>query len=189
MEMEQMMECLLAKMEARIEPNSKKYEILRDTLISWMDAHHARTEANQEELRATVEASHERIEALRDVSQEIMELYAEIMEVNPEEMKSWQEETMTCQEVMEACLEKAKEPTSVEVKSVVVHEDVHKEDAAVKPIGALEEAAQGLAFSCRAPRETEGMYPGQWWVLEEVGCRQQRDISPCKCGTAQRRWS
>jgi hypothetical protein len=75
--MEQIMECLLAKMdiiqakmEARIEPNSKKFEVLRVTLVSWMDAHHTRTEDNQEKLMAIMEAGHERIEALMDVSQE-----------------------------------------------------------------------------------------------------------------------
>jgi riboflavin synthase len=38
---------------------------------------------------------------------------------------------------MEVYLEKVKEPTSVKVKSVAVHEEAHKEDATVKPVMAL----------------------------------------------------
>jgi hypothetical protein len=32
---------MLAKMEARIEANNEKFEVLRSTLVSRMDAHHA----------------------------------------------------------------------------------------------------------------------------------------------------
>jgi hypothetical protein len=45
------------------------------------------------------------------------------------EIKAWRKET-------EACLE-SKEPTTLEVGSVAVHEEAPKEDAALKPIGAL----------------------------------------------------
>jgi DUF2075 family protein len=41
-----MKEEMLAKMEARIEANNQKFEVLRDTLISWLDAHHERVRAN-----------------------------------------------------------------------------------------------------------------------------------------------
>jgi hypothetical protein len=47
------------------------------------------------------------------------------------EMRAWRKETMTCQEATEACLE-SKEPTSVETESVAVHDEVYKEEAAVK---------------------------------------------------------
>jgi hypothetical protein len=40
-------------------------------------------------------------------------------------------------EATEACLEKAKEPTSVEMKSVAVHEEVPKEDAMLETGRAL----------------------------------------------------
>jgi hypothetical protein len=61
-----------------------------------------------------------------------------------------------CLEEAEACLEKAKEPTSVEMKSVAVHEEVHKEDATVKPVGALRKRHrdQNLAVGCNEkPKE------------------------------------
>jgi hypothetical protein len=43
-----------------------------------------------------------------------------------------------CQEETEACLE-SKEPISVEIESVVVHEEVPKEEATVKTVRALKE--------------------------------------------------
>jgi hypothetical protein len=33
---------MLAKMEARLMADNEKFEVLRDTLISWMDAHQER---------------------------------------------------------------------------------------------------------------------------------------------------
>jgi hypothetical protein len=42
-------------------------------------------------------------------------------------MKAWRKEMMACQEVMEACLE-SKEPTSMEIEAVAVHEEVPKEE-------------------------------------------------------------
>jgi hypothetical protein len=56
---------------------------------------------------------------------------------------------MTHQELTEAYLEEANEPTSAKMTSVAVHEEVCEEDGTVKPVGALEKAAQGLASSCR----------------------------------------
>jgi hypothetical protein len=53
------------------------------------------------------------------------------------EMWAWQKEMMACQEAMEACL-KNREPTSVEIESIVVHEVVSK-DAATKTVRALKE--------------------------------------------------
>jgi hypothetical protein len=71
--MKQMMECLLTKMNAnqeRVEakmkvvqektsPNNEKFEVLESTFVSWMDIHKARTEANQEEIIAKVDANQE----------------------------------------------------------------------------------------------------------------------------------
>jgi hypothetical protein len=45
------------------------------------------------------------------------------------------EETMACQERTEARLEEEEEPTSVEMKPEVAHEEVSREDAAVMPVG------------------------------------------------------
>jgi hypothetical protein len=70
-----------------------------------------------------------------------------------EEMKAWRKE-------MTDCLEN-KEPTSGEVESMVVHEHVPKEEAAMKTVKSTEEAAWGLASSRRAPRPAEEMDPGR----------------------------
>jgi hypothetical protein len=43
---------------------------IQGTLISWMDAHHTKTEANHEELMAAMKASHVRIKDPTDVSLE-----------------------------------------------------------------------------------------------------------------------
>jgi hypothetical protein len=60
---------------------------------------------------------------------------------------------------MKACLE-SKEPTSLEVQSKAEHEEVPKEGAAVKPIGALKKLYGGwdLALRCcgQPKKETQG---------------------------------
>jgi hypothetical protein len=47
------------------------------------------------------------------------------------------EEIMACQEAMKACLEETNKQTPEEMKSVVVHEEIPKEHAAVKPVRGL----------------------------------------------------
>jgi hypothetical protein len=39
------------KMEGRVGTNNGKFEVLRDTLVSQMDIHQARTESTQEEIK------------------------------------------------------------------------------------------------------------------------------------------
>jgi hypothetical protein len=39
-------------MEATTEANNEKFEVLRGTLIPWIDIHQAKTEANQREIIA-----------------------------------------------------------------------------------------------------------------------------------------
>jgi hypothetical protein len=53
------------------------------------------------------------------------------------EIRSWRKE------VTEACLE-SKEPTSVEVESLAVHEEVLKEEAAVETFRAMKERYEDL---------------------------------------------
>jgi alpha-galactosidase/6-phospho-beta-glucosidase family protein len=57
------------KKKAKIRANNK-FEVFQRTLISHMDAHHTKTEANHEKLKPAREASHEMIEALMDVRQD-----------------------------------------------------------------------------------------------------------------------
>jgi hypothetical protein len=62
---------------------------------------------------------------------------------------------MACQESMEACLEST-EPTSGGIEPVVVHEEVPKEEVAVK----TEEMAWGPGSSHRVQPTVEEMDPG-----------------------------
>jgi hypothetical protein len=93
------------------------FEVLLSTLVPRMDIHHARTEAIQEYVIARMDVNQERMEASAN---------------------AWRKETAACHEETGACLE-SKEPTSDEIESIAVHENVPKEEAAVESFGALKE--------------------------------------------------
>jgi hypothetical protein len=124
-----------------------------------MGIHQARTEAVQEEIVAKMDAPLERMGA---------------------SVNAWQKETVACQESMEACLE-SKKPTSAEIEPVVVHEEVPKEEVAVR----TEKVTWEPASSRWAQQTAERTDPGRWWVPENVGYHPQRDDPPCRSGTAQ----
>jgi capsule polysaccharide export protein KpsE/RkpR len=111
MEMQQMMERLLAKMGA----NQAK-----------MDATIKEIRASQQHLE---EEMLDKMEAKIGANQEKMDAWIA-------EMRTWQIETTACQEAMEACLE-SKEPTSLAVGSMVLHGEVPEEEATVKTVAAL----------------------------------------------------
>jgi hypothetical protein len=106
---------MTARMETRIDANNEKLKGLQSTFMSQMDIHQVRTEAIQEEIIAQMDAHQERLGASVSASQEGM---------------------TTCQEVTEACLE-SKELTSLEIESIVVHEEVSKKEATVQTVRAL----------------------------------------------------
>jgi hypothetical protein len=81
-------------------------------------------------------------------------------------------------EKMEACLGKAEAMDLVvspeEMESVVVHEEVHKEEAAVEMIGARKDWPVDwyLAVRCRSKqrnRAREMVCPGRSWLLPAEG--------------------
>jgi hypothetical protein len=84
-------------------------------------------------------------------------------------------------EKMEACLGKLEATDWRQIqkkkKSVAVHKEAPKEEAAVK-LSSTEEA-WGPASSRRAPQKTEGMDSGLWWVPEEAGCHPRKDDPLC----------
>jgi hypothetical protein len=80
----------------------------------------------------------------------VTETYPEKMEVNPEEMKS-----------------------------VVEHEEVPMEEAAVKPVRALKKWHGDRNLAAGHCQLAEGKDSGQCWVLEDVGCCLQRDDLLC----------
>jgi hypothetical protein len=80
-------------------------------------------------------------------------------------MRAWRKETTAYQEATDACLE-SKEPTSEEIESLVVHEEVRKEEAAVEPIAALKKRLGdwNLAVGCRTI-----VGPGRSWPPSAEG--------------------
>jgi hypothetical protein len=83
--------------------NNETFEVIQSTLIFQTDIHQAEMKAK-------------------------MDVHQERMEAATHSMRAWWKEMMACEEVMEACLE-SNEPTSVEIESIAVHEDVPKEEA------------------------------------------------------------
>jgi hypothetical protein len=83
----------------------------------------------------------DKMEAKIDARQEKMDTWIA-------EMRTWRKESTACQEVTEACLEN-KEPTSLEVESVVAHEEVTKEEATVETVGALKKRHRDQLLAIR----------------------------------------
>jgi hypothetical protein len=135
---------LEAKIEAKMDSHHVKFEVLQGTFVSWMDVHHAKTKTNHEELMTTIKASHERIETLIDVSQEATEAYPEIVEVNPAEMES-----------------------------EAVHEEISKEEAAVKSFGALKKqhGDRHLAVGRCGKLKEQTQGKGGSWKKLAAACR------------------
>jgi hypothetical protein len=135
---EEMTARLEAKIEAKVDIYHEKFEVLQGAFISWMDIHQARTEGIQEEIIVQMDAHRERMRS---------------------SVNAWQKETVVSQEATEACLE-SKEPTSVELVFVSEHQEVPKEDAAVKNVRALKKRRgdQHLILRCRVQlkKRTQG---------------------------------
>jgi hypothetical protein len=60
-----------AKLEAKMDANNEKFEVLKGTLVSQMDAHQARTEAHHK-MMAMLDAHHERVKASVNAWQNVM---------------------------------------------------------------------------------------------------------------------
>jgi hypothetical protein len=122
--------------------------------------------------------------------QEIMDAYQEEtlakMDANNEEimakMKAWRKEMKAGREARNATDLEANPEEKV---SEAVHEEVPKEQAAVKPVGGLRKQQRGAESGCRAPLEAEGKDPGKLWIPEEIGLHRPEDDQPCRSGTAQ----
>jgi hypothetical protein len=129
----------LREMKAEIRANNENVEVLRGTIVSLMDLHYAKTEANHEELMAVMKDSHKRIEAPMDVSQEETEAYPEMMGSTLEEV--------TPEEVHEEVL---KEEAAVKIVTALKkpHEDRHRVVGCRKNSG-IGESRNKLAANCR----------------------------------------
>jgi hypothetical protein len=136
-------------------------------------------DTNLREMRADMLAKMERmdvrIKANNEKSEVIQHTFVSQMDAHQSEIEAYHEELMVAIkasneriEVTEACLEKAKEPTSMEMKTVVaVHEEVPKEDTAVETGKALKKrhGDRNLAVGrCGKPKE---------WTQGNGGSRQK----------------
>jgi hypothetical protein len=121
-------------MKTEIRANSEKFEVLLGTPVSWMDIHQATTEANQREMLAKMDdktdTKQERLEANMESHHEKFMAITKAIQEKVEAM-------------MGAYLEKTEatdlEENPEEIKSIVEHQEVPKEDVAVKTIRALED--------------------------------------------------
>jgi hypothetical protein len=124
MEMEQMMARILAEIR------TKKMDInLREMKADML--------AKMDKMDARIKANNEKSEVLQHTFVCLMDAHHSGTEANHEEVTVAIKASHERIEVTEACLEKVKEPTSMEMKSVVVHEEVPTEDAAVETGRAL----------------------------------------------------
>jgi hypothetical protein len=145
MESQQMMELVLAIQE---EINTHTKIMLEEMKANQAkaDAHHSKMEANMRSMLAELKC------AIKD------------LKINGEE-------TMACQEKTEVRLEE--EPTSVEMKPEVAHEEVHREDAAVTSVRGLRKQRRGqkqAAGRCEEPKKLNRGIRGSWEKLA-AACR------------------
>jgi hypothetical protein len=114
-----------------------------------MKAKEARMDAILKEIKEDIRINHEEVNSSQEQTAEMDAWLAEI--------RAWRKETTTCLEAMKARLE-SREPTSVKIpaESIVVHEEVPKEKAAVQTITAPKKRTHGnggprkkLAAACR----------------------------------------
>jgi hypothetical protein len=86
---------------------------MMERLLAKMDVIHAKMDAYLKEMKAEITADNEKFETLRDTLVSRRDAHHATIEARTD-----------------VGLEKAKEQTSLEIKSVTVHEEVGKEDAA-----------------------------------------------------------
>jgi hypothetical protein len=122
MKMEQLMEHLIAAimwLKAMIHKNQTETQ-----------ANQAKTDPNLREIRAGQEHLKEEMKAKMDSHHEKL---MTLVKADKEKIEAIRE---ACLEKTESCLE-SKEPVRLELESIAVHEDIPKEEAIVKTVGAL----------------------------------------------------
>jgi hypothetical protein len=99
-------------------------------------------------------------------------------------MRAWRKKTTACQEATEACVEST-EPTSVETESVVVHEVVPKEEAAVQTFRALKERYEDRYLAVEHRRQLKKRTQGDGGSRKKLtaACRRMTH----RAGTARRK--
>jgi hypothetical protein len=92
---------------------------------------------------------------------------------------------MVCQEATEANPEKT-EPNQEMMQSIGEHQEVPKEEAAVRSFRALKKQ-NGLESDCGAPPEAEGKDLGKLWIPEETDSHWQEADPLCKSGMVHKK--
>jgi hypothetical protein len=100
------------------------------------------------------------------------------------EMRALQKETTACKEAPEACLE-SKEPASLQIESEAEHEEVPKQEAAVKPVRALKKwhGDQNLALGShqKLKKRTQGSGGSQKKIYATcTGMTNHAGVAGCK---------
>jgi hypothetical protein len=162
MEMEQ----LMARLLAEIRTNQAKADAsLREMRAEML----AKMETKQERLDARIEANNEKFEVLEGTFVSRMDADHGKTEVNHEELKAAVKASHErIEALMNVSLEKMKELASVEMKSVVVHEEVPKEDAAAKTGGALNKQHGDRNLAVGRCKKAKGTDPGPWWFRKKL---------------------
>jgi hypothetical protein len=143
MYIQEMMHCLLAKMNEMKDDLEEEMKAKMDTntktMQERMDDNQAKADADskawREEIRAETVAIRARTKAMRE------ERMKANMDACMADIKDNREETMTCQEKTEVRLEE--ELISVEMKPEVTHEEVPREHATMMLVGGLRKQRKG----------------------------------------------
>jgi hypothetical protein len=147
------------RMETKIEASNEKFEVLRGTLVSRMDAHQTRTKTTQEDIQAKTDAHQEGMEAKMDAWLG--------------EMRAWRKETTACQAVTEACIGKL-EVSQEKSETVEERQEVPKEEAALGSIWGPK-SSRAADRQRNGPRAMVG--PGRRWPLSCCSCTAQETRS------------
>jgi hypothetical protein len=98
-----------------------------------------------------------------------------------EKMDAWIVDMNNCRRERTACQEATEaNPKKMEPTPEIMQSEVERRD-----LQEHRRSGTGPASSRRVPREAKGTDPGRLWVPEEVGCRLQEGVPPCKSGMPQ----
>jgi hypothetical protein len=127
-----------------------KMQQMKEHLSASQEQMMGKTETNQEERLARMDASQERsnenpTEEIKSGQAEIKSIvnaFQEMMDARIANIRDNLKETMYCQLTTEACLD-SKEPNSEDTESEVEHHKVPTEEAAVKSLGTMKKQHSG----------------------------------------------
>jgi hypothetical protein len=168
-----------ARMDAK--PKETMAKIDAETKTMRNKRMEANRESDQEELKGMMEEMNTKVggkqeEMLARMREDIKYGQAEMRSTLDEwlmDLKDGRKETTACSEATETKLD----PGSMQ--SIEEHQDIPKGEAAVMPVGEPRKRRRGCNLAAeRRQRRKER-------IQEEVGCRLQEGVPPCKSGMAK----